>query len=225
MLLLLLPTVERNALFSACEPDKENEVVTVRSPDDLTVLYNLFYDAKKDTTLAAVAFCNGVGCGGNSVFLSPGETITFNGAPLLNEDTLYVKRFKGFLPSGTFVWKTSDGRTFTNEIQIDPVAFSPDFNTINRNADLQLTWVGKPVQTSETVMLFFSLPNSSGVFESQFSSEQEGAQSLTVPSSELRKIQTPLKEKRRCTVKSLSHFNKAEKPVDFCVLFTSIIKK
>lgn len=172
--------------FLSCEKEKDENII---ASDELYAHYYLFYNAKTDTTQAGVVFCKGGKCGGNESLLSPKESIKFNTETLNIENKEYAKRFKGFLPSGTFVWKTSDGRTFTNQIQLEPIAFSPNLDTINRTQDLQLNWVGKPVQTLESVVLiFYNIVKPYGL--SEFFAETPGTQSLIVPTTELKKIET-----------------------------------
>lgn len=186
--------------FTACESEEADDM---RSPDDLYASYFLFYNVKENTTQAYVAFCTGGECAGNEVELSQNESITFNGEPLLYENNEYVKKLDGLVNTGTFVWKTADGRTFTNQVQLEPIAFLPDLDTINRSENLELSWNGKPVQSAEVIFLSFPYILNNDGFTATINTE--GAQKLMVPSSELNKVQKPGKREMILERQKFSH--------------------
>lgn len=122
--------------------------------DKIHTTYELVYDANADKTYARATFQFSNSLGTQLQLTAPSE-VRFNNDILTFKNALayYEKEYAGKVSTGTFVWKDTDGSTYTNTITIDSIDFPANLDTIPRNAAYELFWGGDSLSANESVSL------------------------------------------------------------------------
>ena len=158
----------RNTLLAAtllmilvsCAKEKSENV----NQDSIYTIYELFYNADTDKTIARAIFRFG-GPTGTLLELNAPASSTFNGDALswAPVSGFHKKEYAGFTSSGTFVYTDLDANTFTNSTAtIDTIAF-PAVDTISAGSAFTFTWTGNPLIAGETVTLTINGPTAGNV--------------------------------------------------------------
>lgn len=170
-------------IMTACDSENSDDV----NQDRIFCEYELFYNANEDKTYARAVFKFGNILGTLLELSSPSE-VRFNGDLLTFQPALayYEKSYAGFVQSGTFVWKDTQGNEFTNTISITPIDFPASLDTIPRNAAYELFWVGDSLSANHSVIL-----TANGVNEGDaqvFTQTQLNSKSIILPLNKLQLI-------------------------------------
>ena len=122
--------------------------------DKIHTEYELYYDANADKTYARAIFKFG-NIVGTLLELSDSSQVSFNGQVLTFKQALsyYEREFPGFVQSGTFVWIDTEGNTFSNIININPIGYPSNLDTVSRNQNFELVWTGSALADKENVTL------------------------------------------------------------------------
>jgi hypothetical protein len=137
------------AFAISCEREDSDKV----DQDTIFAEYELFYNANEDITYARAVF-HFSNIFGTRLELSDPSNVTFNGDQLLWKSGLayYEKEYTGFVNSGTFVWKDTDGNTFTNQVSINEIDYpAVGFDTLPKSASYELFWDGDSLAALEIV--------------------------------------------------------------------------
>lgn len=136
-------------LLMGCQAEDSLNV----NQDKIYTEYELFYDANEDKTYAKAKFKFGNGTG-TDLKLNDKSKIFFNNDILTYDQTFayYQKAYPGFISSGTFRWEDTDGKKFSNDISVKPIAFSP-ISKISRNSSFELVWQGDSLTANESVYI------------------------------------------------------------------------
>ncbi len=149
---LILGFIASAAMFvlSSCESENSSDV----NQDRIYCEYELYYNANEDKTYAWARFKFGNALGTLLQLTDPSE-VRFNGDLLTFKSTLayYEKDYAGFVQTGTFTWKDTDGNEFSNTITITPTDYPAGLDTISRAQAYELFWVGDSLSANHSVIL------------------------------------------------------------------------
>lgn len=137
-------------LFSSCEKENSSDV----NQDRIYTAYELFYNANEDKTYARASFHFG-SMTGTLLELTDSSEVRFNNDVLNFKPALayYEKEYAGFINSGSFTWKNTEGNVYTNSISVHSVNCPLNIDTINRNAAFEMFWLGDSLSINESVTL------------------------------------------------------------------------
>lgn len=137
-------------LNSRCAKENSSDV----NQDRIYTAYELYYNANEDKTYARASFRFGNPTG-TLLELTDSSEIRFNNDVLSFKPALvyYEKEYAGFVNSGSFSWKNTEGHVFTNSIEIHSINYPLILDTINRNASYEMFWLGDSLLANESVTL------------------------------------------------------------------------
>ena len=166
-------------LYLSC--NKPEPIIYEESDWSMYLTYS--YNANQDETYVKARFLHPGASLNNPNYrkLNAPSIITFNDIPLtlLIRENIYERYLPGFIEEGTFKWVTSEGETFINSYKLDPINLPPDLASIDSNEDLDLTFIGIPIQCEEEIVTL-KFYQELGPIEYQVTQEGEGAQSIFV---------------------------------------------
>ncbi|MCU0446440.1 MAG: hypothetical protein MUE85_16155 [Microscillaceae bacterium] len=128
--------------------------------DKIYATYELYYDKNRDKTFARATFqfSNALG---TKLQLSGASEIRFNNDLLTYNSVLayYEREYAGFLTTGTFKWKDTNGKEYTNTISgIKPVAFPNAMPTFKKGNSTEVFWVGDALISGESAAISMNSP-------------------------------------------------------------------
>jgi hypothetical protein len=137
-------------VLNSCQSENSDDV----NQDRIFCAYQLYYNANEDKTYAQAQFRFG-NVTGTLLELSTPSEVRFNGDLLTFKSALayYENEYAGFVQSGTFTWKDTQGNEFSNTITITPVDYPANLDTIPRDAAYELFWVGDSLSANHSVVL------------------------------------------------------------------------
>jgi hypothetical protein len=167
------------SLTISCESEQSIDV----NQDRIFTVFKLFYNANEDVTYAQAVFRFG-NTTGTLLELTEPSQVTFNDEFLTFNTTFkyYEKKLTGLVDSGTFVWKDTDEKSFTNSVSIDSIAF-PEIDTVSRDAAFEISWIGLPLIEREYIHVWLN-----GQYEDDASSVIEsgvGKTTIIIPKEKL----------------------------------------
>ncbi|MDD2413455.1 MAG: hypothetical protein RBS19_11405 [Bacteroidales bacterium] len=169
--------------LSSCHKESSDDVNQSR----IFTSYELYYNADEDITHARASFRFG-NITGTLLELSAPSEVRFNNQLLSFNSTLayYEKSYAGFVQSGTFTWKNTEGTVFNNTIEIHSVDYPALLDTIYRDASLEFIWQGDSLGANEVLTL--SISNDLG--EAQlFSQATINSKSIILPLNKLQLLE------------------------------------
>tara|TARA_R110002072_G_scaffold251518_1_gene410376 strand:- start:3921 stop:4607 length:687 start_codon:yes stop_codon:yes gene_type:complete len=139
-------------LFSACQKEDSSDV----NQDKIYTVYELFYNANSDKTVAITRLRFGTPTG-TLLELTGSAGVTFNG-DVLPYSALYsghAKEYAGKISGGTFIYTNTESQTFTNSTpSMDTLSFPVGFDTIIKSQANTMAWTGNALGSSERANLF-----------------------------------------------------------------------
>ncbi|MCB0683851.1 MAG: hypothetical protein KDC32_23540 [Saprospiraceae bacterium] len=149
--------------------------------------YELYYNANEDKTYARATFRFSNALGTKLELAAPSE-VTFDGDLLTFNQALayYEKTLAGFVQSGVFEWKDTEGNVFTNTISINEIGYPVELDTIVRSGSYDLIWTGDPLGDHENVTLTANGENEADA--QLFFTNDTGAQNIVLGKDKLEKI-------------------------------------
>jgi hypothetical protein len=143
-------------LLTSCVREPSDSV----DQDKIFTELELFYNANEDLTYVRATFKFSNIFGTRLELVEPSE-ISFDGEVLVFDQGLayYQKTLAGFVPGGEFIWKDTEGNSFTNTISINEIDFPASLDTIARDAAFELHWAGTPLGADENLTLTASSEN------------------------------------------------------------------
>jgi hypothetical protein len=189
-----LPVILFVVFFTSCT----RETIDSVSQDKIYATYELFYDKVRNVTEAKATFQFSNGLGTKLELKSPAE-VKFNNDALGLEPLFadYKKEYPGLVTNGTFTFKDLNGKTYVNTISAVPTIDLPvNLQTISRNADYSLNWLGDPVGKGQAVGVGLSSASAISVYG--FLQAVENSTSITLGSDKLKTIATTADGKVYC---------------------------
>ena len=138
-------------LFNSCARQNSENV----TQDTIWAHYELNYDNSTDITVAKVTFRFNNGFG-TKLQLSDAAQVLFDGELMEWQSALafYELEIAGFQETGLFEYTDLDGNLYSNSVELIPIAFPADFDTIPRPGSFELFWEGDPIDSFESVRLW-----------------------------------------------------------------------
>lgn len=168
---------------TSCQREPSDSV----DQDKIFTEYELFYNANEDKTYARATFKFSNALGTKLELVDP-NAILFDGDVLTWKPALayYEKEIAGFQTTGTFTWTDNDGNTFTNSVEIIPIDYPADLDTIARDAAYDLILDGAPLIENQS---FTVTANGENEGDAQvFFTDDIGAQNIVLEKNLLEKI-------------------------------------
>jgi hypothetical protein len=172
--------------FSGCESELSDTV----DQDKIYILYELFYNKNQDKTYARATFqfSNALG---TKLQLAGSSEIRFNNDLLTFQPVLayYEKEYAGQIGSGTFVWRDTNNKTFTNAISGMKAASLPSpMPSLSKTNSASIVWVGDVLGSGERMVV--SLNSSLGTDLQIFQTNNIGANSVILATNQLQVLPT-----------------------------------
>lgn len=141
-------------VFTSCDKEDSADV----NQNKIYCDYELFYNQNEDKTHAVARFRFG-GPTGTLLELtdSTGASVKFNGETLPYNVWYggHHKEYAGQLTGGTFVYTNTNGDVYSNAVPTgEPIAFQPDFDTINKSVAQTFVWDGTALSENQHVGVF-----------------------------------------------------------------------
>lgn len=139
-------------ILSSCQKEDSSDV----NQDKIYSVYELFYNANTDKTVAIARFRFGTPTGTLLEVTSP-ASITFNGddMPYSVAYSGHAKEYSGLLTSGTFIYTNTEGTVFTNTTPtMTTLDYPAGFDTIVKSQSNTLTWTGTALSANERANFF-----------------------------------------------------------------------
>jgi hypothetical protein len=158
--------------------------------DKIYVTYELYYDKNRDKTFARATFqfSNALG---TKLQLSGASEIRFNNDLLTYNSVLvyYEREYAGLLNTGTFKWKDSNGKDYTNAISgIKPIAFPNPIPTFKKGNSTEVFWVGDALEANESAVISM---NSAAIGDLQIATRNDvAATSVIVNANQIQNLPT-----------------------------------
>ena len=148
--LILATALTAFFLFCSCERENSEDV----NQDRIYTDFELFYNANHDITYARAVFRFGNALGTLLQLSEPSE-VKFNDEILSFKPALayYEKQFTGFVDSGSFEWKDTEGKIFVNSISVNTIDYPGDMDTISKSFAFELIWDGESLKENESVVI------------------------------------------------------------------------
>lgn len=142
------------SLLSSCKPDETIDV----NQDKIFTEFELFYNEVEQRTYATAKFRHKK-AKGTVLKLSSSSSVTFANQELFYNAALqqYEKIFDSLLSHGEFVWLDTDGRKYTNSIELSDISL-PEGQVLIPGKDNSILWSGLPIREGEYVILFLNSP-------------------------------------------------------------------
>ncbi|WNJ16911.1 hypothetical protein [Pontibacter sp. G13] len=175
------------AILSSCEDRQTSDLVL---QDRIFTQYELSFDPGLDQTTAVAKFSigsasgDGLELGGNSEITFNGSLLTLGTDPITSEP-IYETTFDGLISGGTFLFQDTEGNQYSNTVSMKSVDFIQTPSNINRSEDLTIEWTGGELGASEEMTVDFLLAGSSVSNNPTFVTDEIGATSITISSSDL----------------------------------------
>lgn len=136
--------------LTSCKKEDSKDV----NQDKIYAEYELLYDKNQDKTYASAVFKFSNVLGTNLQLSSPSE-VKFGSDVIPYDATFayYRKEYAGQINSGTFTFKDTDGKLYTNSVTLAKSITNPVIDTIKRTGAYTYTWIGDSVATKEVVGL------------------------------------------------------------------------
>lgn len=152
IILVLFAALIMPLAFVSCQTENSSDV----NQDKIYAVYELFYNANTDKTVAICRFRFGNPTGTLLELTDPAK-VTFNGdvLPYSVAYTGHAKEYAGKIESGTFVYTNVDGDVFTNATPpMDTIEHPIGFDTLDKSNAYTYIWQGNALVAHETVNLF-----------------------------------------------------------------------
>jgi hypothetical protein len=172
--------------LSGCESELSDTV----DQDKIYILYELFYNKNEDKTYARATFqfSNALG---TKLQLAGTSEIRFNNDLLTFQPVLayYEKEYAGQIGSGTFVWRDTNNKTYTNTISgMKSVLLPSPIPVISKTNSTSIVWVGDALGSGERMVV--SLNSSLATDLQIFQTNNIGATSVILASNQLQVLPT-----------------------------------
>ncbi len=138
------------SLFESCKKADSKDV----NQDKIYAEYELFYDKNAGKTYASAIFKFDNALGTQLALTAPSE-IKFNG-DLIPYDPVfayYRKEYSGQVNSGTFYFKDTNGKLFSNTVTLAKQLTNPVADTIKRTSAYSYAWIGDSLAANELIGL------------------------------------------------------------------------
>lgn len=171
-------------IFTSCETEDSASV----QQDRIYTTYELFYDKNTDKTYARAQFRLGNALGTILQLSAPAE-VRFNNEALDYKPVLafYEKEYAGRITNGTFVYKSTDGISYSNTANNLPdIDFASTFTGVTRNQANTFTWVGTPLAAREEIYLFMRNTTTTNV--QTFYNNAVGSTNMTLSAEKLNNL-------------------------------------
>ncbi len=152
ILFLGILTLSLPLAFTSCQKEDSSDV----NQDKIYTVYELFYNANTDKTVAIARFRFGTPTGTLLEVTDP-AAITFNGdaLPYSLAYSGHAKEYAGLVTSGTFEYTNTEGTVFTNSTPtMTTFDYPAGFDTIVKSQANTLAWTGDPLSANERANFF-----------------------------------------------------------------------
>jgi hypothetical protein len=152
-------------LFTSCAKEESKDV----AQDKIYAEYELYYDKNQNKTYASAVFKFSNVTGTNLQLTAPSE-VTFNNDIIPFDGTFayYRKEYAGLIQSGTFNFKDTDSKVYSNSVSLAKVIANPNFastDTIKRsNGAYTYTFSGDSITANEIAGLTIAFNSNFQVF-------------------------------------------------------------
>lgn len=182
----IIPLVFIAAVITSCTKEESKDV----SQDKIYAEYELFYDKNQDKTYASAIFKFSNVLGTQLQLTAPSE-IKCNGDIIPYDPVFayYRKEYAGMVTTGTFVFKDTDGKVYTNVISNIKTITNPVIDTISKSSSYTYTWVGDALATKESAAI--TVANAAnGVYFQYFYQNTVGSTNFVMGASNLNNLPT-----------------------------------
>jgi len=138
-------------LLSSCKKDEPEE------EKGTWVRYGVTYNGSNNLSTVTVTFREGAGSG-DKIKLTSGASVLFNDQELSWDGGTknYKINLGGFIATGTFEYTSSEGEVYTNDVEGKSIGL-PNLGVVNRNQNVNVTWIGDPLSSDEEVNLSINI--------------------------------------------------------------------
>ncbi|MGQ0828848.1 MAG: hypothetical protein ACT4ON_10685 [Bacteroidota bacterium] len=138
---------------TSCKKEESKDV----SQEKIYAEYELFYDKNQDKTYASAIFKFSNVLGTQLQLTAPSE-VRCNGDIIPYDPVFayYRKEYAGQVTTGTFVFKDTDGKSYTNVISNIKTIANPAVDTISKSSSYTYTWVGDALTANESAAITVS---------------------------------------------------------------------
>lgn len=166
----------------------ESELASAVDQDRIHTVYELFYNANEDITLARATFYFGSETG-TRLELDGDAGVSFEGEDLEWQQTLayYEAEFSGFRESGSFRFVNTEGAAFTNGVTVTPTDFPAEPADVRRDASYELAWDGPALGEDQTVSVTLLTEEVAGN-DRLFWANDAGMEKILLPRDDLEKL-------------------------------------
>lgn len=171
-------------LFASCAKEESSDV----NQNKIYSEYELFYDKANDKTYASAIFKFSNSAGTQLKLTKPSE-IRFNGDTIPYDPlfSYYRKEYAGKIDAGTFMFKDSDGKTYSNPANLAKVITNPVIDTLRRTGAYTYTWIGDALANNELIGL--TIGNNANAFNFQvFLQNAVGSSNIVLPLTQLNQL-------------------------------------
>lgn len=140
-------------LLISCESKDSADV----NQSQISISYNLSYNAKVDKTTAQAYFSFGT----QALQLTAPSSIVVNDQKLNWQDlpNYYMYEFNGFVTNGIFVWTNTTRNVYTNTLKLVPISIASVPDKIDSAKNFSVTWQGASIAEGEWLHLNINLVN------------------------------------------------------------------
>lgn len=169
--------------LSGCLDKPETDVAAER----IYTAYNLTYNEESNQTFARAVFSADTPTGWRQE-LSGSARVEFMGVELKLNEGLdeYLIIFDDFKLVGDFIYLDKNGDSYLNSSELKLIGYPSGLDTASVDEDFKLEWVGDALEDGEFVTLSFE-EESIGILD-VYQIDEVGAESITIPQSELQKF-------------------------------------
>jgi major membrane immunogen (membrane-anchored lipoprotein) len=180
MLLLTLIT-----LFSGCEKPADSQDV---NQDKIYGEYELFYDKNQDKTFASAWFKFNSSTGTPLQLSAPSE-VKFNSDAIPYDPLFgyYRKEYAGQITTGTFNFKDTDGKVYSNTVNLAKAITNPSIDTIRRMGAYTYTFTGDSLIANELIGLTIGNTTNPANFQ-VFLQNTLNSKSIVLPLTQLNQL-------------------------------------
>jgi len=121
---------------------------------------------------------------GKRLKLTGGSIVTVNGETMSRTGTTYIKRFSGYLESGTFVFTDSEGKSYTNTLYYEDYIQNDVSFSLDNSSSYYWYFVGPNLSQGETITVTIKSNETDGGTASG-STTLDGASYVNISSTQM----------------------------------------
>ncbi|MDD5571572.1 MAG: hypothetical protein PHD97_10540 [Bacteroidales bacterium] len=176
------------AFLFSCKKENSEDV----NQDKIYAEYEIYYDHNADKTYASAVFKFSNALGTNLQLTAPSE-VKFNNDLIPYDPTFayYRKEYAGKIMTGTFTFKDTQGKTFTNTVNFMKTVENPTIDTIAKANSYTYAWVGDSIIANERIDLTMSCVASPAILQ-YFLQTTVNSKNFVLSQSQLNNLPTGL---------------------------------